>query len=230
MSPWLPEAGSPPVNGVVADYWITATVGENIPQLFSAVLGSPWAKVRARAVAAVYKPPIGACIYALSSTGVGVSVGGTVNVYSTCGVYVNSTSSSALTGGGNAVLNASKISIVGGYDPNGGTQVSPTPLTGVTATFDPLARVAQPVVPNRCDSNGLTENTNIVMPSDGIYVVCGGFNINSNKTVSIPGGTYVFNAGSIDWKWDLAMPRSRHLLHHGFIRRYQHQRQHQHQT
>src|SRR5215217_7701413 len=29
--------GTPPFTGVVADYWITATVGENIPQLFSAV-------------------------------------------------------------------------------------------------------------------------------------------------------------------------------------------------
>ena len=38
------------------------------------------------------------------------------------------------------------------------------------------------------------------MPSDGIFVVCGGYNINSNRTVTIPAGTYVFTSGSIDWK------------------------------
>ena len=120
-------SGRLPINGVVADYWIIATVGENIPQLFSAVLGSPWAKVRARSVAAVYKPPIGACIYALGSTGVGLRVTGTVNVYSTCG-NVNSSDPSAFTGGGSSVINATKISVVGGYDPNGGTSVTPRRL------------------------------------------------------------------------------------------------------
>jgi len=193
--------GTPPFNGVVSDYWVSATVSEEIPQLFSWVLGNPLARVSARVSAAVYKPPSGACIYALAPAGTGLSVTGSVTVHSGCGIYVNSSDpTSAMTGGGSAVLTASTIKIVGGFNNNGGASVTPAPTTGATATFDPLARVPQPAVPNRCDSFGLSENSVIMMPADRIYVVCGGFNINSNRRVTIPAGTYVMKEGAIDWK------------------------------
>jgi hypothetical protein len=190
-----------PVAGVSPSYWVSATVSESIPQLFSAVLGNRWAKVRARGTAAIFQGPAGACIYSLDPTGnSALDFVGNSTVESSCGVYVNSNSGSAMTIGGNATLNASTIRIVGNYSTHGHPVLNPDPpSTGQALTPDPFASVPAPNYPDRCDSTSGIPNGSFSMPADGYYVVCdGGFGMTGNPNVTLPAGTYVLKGGSID--------------------------------
>jgi len=56
--------GTPPTaSGVTTSYYVIANVSENIPTLFSAVLGQQWMQVKSQATAAIVAPTTGgACI------------------------------------------------------------------------------------------------------------------------------------------------------------------------
>jgi hypothetical protein len=182
-------------------YWISFTATEHAPQLFSAVLGQRWNTISARATAALFSSPSGACIYALSTTGTGLTIGGNNTINSACGIYVDSSdASNAMVGGGSSVVTASSIKVVGGFNPNGGASVTPYPTTFADYTPDPLGWIYPPAVPNRCDSTGLTQDSgSISMPSDGYYVVCGGgFSMTANKTVTMAPGIYIFKGGAVN--------------------------------
>jgi hypothetical protein len=184
-----------------ADYYVTATITENLPQLFSRVGSHNTATVSVRSTAGVFLHPAAACIYALAPAGTGFSIGGTITIQSGCGIYVDSNdATSAMTGGGNSKITASQINVVGGFNPNGGTTISPTPTTGVQATTDPLASRSAPDVPTSCDISGISAGQSITMPASGTIRVCGDFTLNSNQTTTIPGGTYVLSSGAINWK------------------------------
>lgn len=194
-----PDGITPPSGGVSPAYWVSATVTETEPPLFSAVLGMGKSTVAARSTAGVFLASAGACIYALDPAGTGLDAGGTPDVEASCGIWVDSNDASAMrVGGSSAVVNSTKITIVGNYTTNGHPTINPTPLVGQPWTADPFANVALPAVPNRCDSSSGIPNSP-TMPSDGFYVVCGGgFSMSGNPTVTLPAGTYVLNSGSID--------------------------------
>src|SRR5262249_25528377 len=100
-------------------WWITARVTQQVPSLFSAVLGNTSGLVAARATAAI-QPGI-ACIYALDPTAAGsyYQNGGTT-FNANCGIYVDSNNSSAaMLGNGGATINASTINVVGGVSWSG---------------------------------------------------------------------------------------------------------------
>jgi hypothetical protein len=194
-----------PVAGIQPHYWVSATVTEHLPQTFSAAIGHPWATVKVRSTAGVFLRPAGACIYGLAPTGVGVSVNGNVTVESGCGIYVNSSdSASAMSAGGSSTVRASVINVVGGYNPNGGADVQPAPQTGSTITTDPMATKVAPdaaFVSSLPCSPAITQDSVITMPSDGYYRICsGGFTMTSNKSLTIPSGTYILSGGDIDWR------------------------------
>ncbi|HEY2016241.1 MAG TPA: pilus assembly protein TadG-related protein [Bryobacteraceae bacterium] len=205
------KVASPVGSGPTPTYWVSATVSEQIPSLFSVVMGNSLATVNARATSGVFTPPANACIYALEPTGTGFSVGGTVTINSGCGIYVNSSSSGspyAMTGGGGSVITASEVDVVGVYNANGGTSLTCSgggtcPNQGVSSTADPLKSVPAPNPSHTsCDDSGggLTQNSNITMPADGFFIVCNGFSMNSNGNLTLPSGTYIMKGGSIDWK------------------------------
>jgi len=194
-----PDGIAPPGLSVTPAYWVSATVTESEPQLFSAVLGKTSAQVAARSTSAVFLAASGACIYALDPTGTGLDASGTPDVEAMCGIYVNSNNSSAMSvGGSSAIVDSSIIKIVGNYSTHGHPTINPTPMVGQPVTADPFAGVPLPTVPGRCDSNSGIPNSP-TMPADGFYVVCsGGFSMSGNPTVTLPAGTYVLNSGSID--------------------------------
>jgi Flp pilus assembly protein TadG len=192
-----------PVSGVSPNYWVSTTVTERIPQLFSRAVGQPWATVAVRSTAGIFLRAAGACIFALATTGTGLSVNGTMDIESGCGIYVNSTNASnAMTAGGNSRTTASVINIVGGYNTNGGAYISPLPSTGRPPTPDPLASRNGPdaaLISSLPCSPAITANSSITMPGSGYYKVCsGGFTMTGNKNLTIPGGTYVFTGGDMD--------------------------------
>ncbi len=195
-----------PVSGSTPSYWVRYTVTETLPTLFSAVLGFRHLVISGRATAGVFQGVQGACVYALNPTqSSAISLGGNSNVSAGCGVYDNSSSSTALTCSNNTTLNAgtSTISVVGLSTCSG--TVTPTPSQNQPQTADPFASIPPPSIPNRCDSkNGLSasDNGKITMGSDGKFVICngGGITMKSNGSLSLPSGIYILQGGGIDWQ------------------------------
>ena len=89
------------------------------------------------------------------SVGVGRDVGQRQrhSIKSSCGLLVDSSSSSGLTVSGNTSITAPNIGVVGGYTASGNTSFTPTPKTGVIAASDPLAYVAAPTVGSCAHTN-----------------------------------------------------------------------------
>jgi len=139
-------ANAPGVNS--AAYWVTVTVSQTVPQLFSAVMGNTTGKVAAQSTAGLN--PAKDCIYALDPSSSGAYYqNGNTNVTSACGLYVDSSSATALTNSGNSTLSASEYDIVGNYQWHG--TLTPTPNVGAPASPDPLKNLA---APSPCSSSG----------------------------------------------------------------------------
>jgi hypothetical protein len=186
---------APTTSGVSSSYWVTVRVTETLPQAFSAVLGYSLATVSARATA-IIAPGQPGCIYIMDPTASGaLSLSGTPAVVSSCGVYINSNSGSALSANGTATLTASEIDIVGGYS-FGGT-LHPTPITGVSPTPDPLAYLQPP------DLTGMTVRSTSQVTVDGWAITTllpgiykGGIYVKNGTAILSP-GTYVIEGGGI---------------------------------
>lgn len=190
-----------PVTTNSPDYWVRFVVAEKIPTLFSAVLGQPWINVSARSTAGVYKPA-GACVYALGTQAAsGISVGGSSVVSAGCGVWdnsLNSTQSLSCNGGGSISGGTAGITLSGG---NGCATANPTPTTFQSPAADPFINVQTPTDMNRCDSNGISANSHITMPADGVYEVCnGGISLNGNGNLTLPAGVYYLKNGTLSWQ------------------------------
>ncbi len=196
-TPNIPTA--PGVSGV--GWWITVRVSQNVPQLFSAVLGNPTGTVSARASAAV-QPGLG-CVYALDPTApASFYQNGTTSFRSQCGIYVNSNDpQAAMLGNGNAILQASLINVVGGVDWQG--TITPPPNTGVAPIDDPLSYLVPPPPCSSttgCDAADCSAHPNtVVVNSDttltpGVY--CGGIHVKSG-TATFAAGNYIIVGGGI---------------------------------
>jgi hypothetical protein len=157
-----------PVAGVAApSYWVTATVSENIPTLFSAVLNQMWMSVSAKSTAAVFGGG-GGCIYALNPTmdgGINMSNG---SLSSNCGIYVDSNNVKAIdtSNGSITTSGGAKTHIVGDCNNNGGcSEVSPAPLQGSPSVADPFASLAA------SSTVGMTTYSSAVNVNGGATVV-----------------------------------------------------------
>jgi Flp pilus assembly protein TadG len=195
---------SSPVAGSTPNYWVRYTVTERIPSLFTAVMGSTYLVVSARATSGVFNGAHGACVYALNpNIAKAINLNGTTEVHAGCGVYDNSSNSDALDCSGSASMDAGTATII----VTGGTnctssQVTPLPSTNQPPTTDPFLYTPTPTIPPghtlACDSNGLSSNSTVTMPSDGYYVICnGGIQMNSNGTLNLPAGIYYLQGGGV---------------------------------
>jgi Putative Flp pilus-assembly TadE/G-like len=187
--------GTPPTaSGVNSSaYWVTARVNQTVPQLFSAVLGNYTGRVAARATAALN--PARDCIYVMDPAGSdAIHMNGSPSLVSSCGVYVNSNSPTALLGVGTPTLSGSEIDIVGNYSFSGTLNPDP-PSTNVAVMADPLANLPAPSV-GPCDQkNPYQVNTNgTVDLSPGVY--CGGIFV-KHGTANFTPGTYILNGGGL---------------------------------
>jgi hypothetical protein len=188
--------GTPPptVSGVSsASYWLTFRVVQKVPTMFSAVLGNTSGLVAARSSAAV----IGAsdCIFALNQHASGaLQVGGTANLTSTCGIFVNSDSSTALGSNGGGTISAPEYDVVGGINTH--YSLTPSPNGGVAPITDPLASLPVPATgPYTCDYyNYSAANWSNPTLSPGVY--CGGINV-KNNTYTLNAGTYILVGGGL---------------------------------
>jgi hypothetical protein len=189
--------GTPPtVSGISsASYWVTFRAIQKVPTMFSAILGNTSGLVAARSSAAL----TGAsdCIYALNAHQSGaVSVGGTAQLTSSCGIYVDSDSGSALGTNGGGTLSATEYDVVGGVNTH--YALTPTPNTGVLPVSDPLSNLPVPATaPYTCDpalENYSAPNWSNPTLSPGVY--CGGINVGNNTYTLLP-GNYILVGGGL---------------------------------
>ncbi|GEM_PF-1293567 len=188
------SATPPTVSGISnVSYWVTYRVTQTVPQLFSAVLGFPSGMVAARSTAVM----VGAndCIYALNPSASGaVSVSGTAELQSSCGLYVNSSSTTAMTCNGHGssyAYDAPEYDIVGSYGCSA-SAISGTPNTGVSHISDPLASLPVPATgPYTCQYTNYSAGTDVY---PGTY--CGGITV-KNTTAKFHSGKYIIVGGGL---------------------------------
>jgi hypothetical protein len=180
--------------------YVEAIVSGSEPTYFLRVLGINAMTVSARAVAYEGNGP--SCIYVLNpSASAAFSANGNVTVNSTCGVQVDSSSSTGLTVVGNVTITAPNIGVVGGYSAGGNCSLTPTPKTGVIAATDPLSTVTAPTV-GSCAHTNLSFNGNTGSSSSpyqlyqGTY--CGGITVHGNAWLHLNPGTYVLAGGGMN--------------------------------
>jgi Tfp pilus assembly protein PilX len=184
------------LTGIGSTYWATARVAEEQRQMFSAALGNRTALVSARATAIVTSNAP-TCVYIMDPAGSGsLSLSGTPSLVAACGVYVNSSSTSALSGNGTPILQASSINIVGGYSYSG--TLSPTPMTGAAPAADPLAYLQPPSTSSmvvRSTSKFSVDGWAVTTLLPGIYQ--GGIDVKNGTAIFSP-GTYVIEGGGVN--------------------------------
>jgi Putative Flp pilus-assembly TadE/G-like len=179
--------------------YVEVIVTQPQPAYFLRALGYDSLGVSVRSVASSVNGP--ACLYALDPTASSsASFGGTSTATLDCGAIIDSNNSYALTSNGGGVLTASNIGVNGGYSGGGFT---PTPVTGVAPSPDPLAYLAEPTYGSTCDyTNAKNKPSNCTKNGVASYcfspgVYCGGIQVNGNIPVFFSSGTYILLGGGL---------------------------------
>jgi Putative Tad-like Flp pilus-assembly len=185
---------NPPTSGPYAanSAAVEVDVSQTQPTYFMKVLGMQTVPVSTTAVAVTLSS--GSCVYSLDKSAPGATtVGGTASVTSACGLYDNSSSTSALTVSGGGTITAPTVGVVGGTSINGGGSTPPS--TGIVQFGDPLAYIAAPSFsPSSCSSFH-TQNISGAITAPQTY--CGGIHINGGNSVTFGPGLYVIDGGGI---------------------------------
>jgi hypothetical protein len=143
------------------------------------------------------------CIYVLSPNApAAFDAGNGVNVTTaSCGIYVNSTSSTALTVVGGSKVTAPTIDVVGGTSINNGGSTTTTPLTGVSAVGDPFASLPVPTAPaNSTSTSCANYSGNYSAWVSGGYSLCpgtysSGLALSNGNPAVMASGIYVISGG-----------------------------------
>ncbi len=133
---------------------------------------------------------------------------GTPNInYVDCWAHTNSTSATAIAGGGSAQVVGQGHSAVGGVEASANAVYSPTPTGGRGVVADPFASVSAytlphssyqptftpPPIPSACKASGLNLKKNTFTLEPGRY--CGGINMQAQATVHLQPGVYIIDSG-----------------------------------
>ena len=171
---------------------VEVIISQTVPTFFMEVLGIYSGTVKARAVARSGGGGT-TCFYTLDPTmSNAFSVSNGVNVSSSCGIMVNSTSSTALTATGGAHLSAPYIAVAGKYTVSNGASITPAPTQGVAPVSNPFSTLPSPAV-GACTYTNYSVPYGSVTLNPGTY--CNGLNIGGGATVKLNSGTYIFKGG-----------------------------------
>ncbi len=168
---------------------VEVIIAQAQPTYFLAVAGFTSMNVSVRAVGAVNSSS--SCMYALNPSASGaVNMAANTNINGTCGLQINSSSSSALIGASGATISAPSLGIVGDKSWTGGSLPANT-TTGIAAFSDPLAYEPTPSVGGSCTTLATVPPNTTYNLSAGYYC---GLDVLSNSTVNLTSsGTYSFN-------------------------------------
>jgi hypothetical protein len=187
---------NPPLSGTYAgnSNYVETVVTQSANTYFLRALGYTTINVKARAVAGGISSPN--CMYTLDPSGSGAfSVTGSGTVSSSCGIAVDSSSSSALTATGSMTISASSVGVVGNYSLVGSGSITPTPITGIATSADPLAYETPPAVGSCTFTNESFTGSSSATLTPGVY--CNGISITGSSTVTFSAGTYVLLGGGL---------------------------------
>lgn len=187
---------NPPKSGNFTnnDSYVEAIIDQPQPTWFLSLLGIKTMDVSARAVAGTANA--NGCMYVLDPSASGaITVNGTGNITSQCGILDDSSSSTALIANGSVRITASAIGVVGKALVNGGAVLTPPAVTGIVGVSDPLAGVPAPFVGPCTYNNFLVNSNQSVQMSPGVY--CGGIIFNGNVKANFAPGVYVLAGGGM---------------------------------
>ncbi len=210
-----------PVSGANPNkYWVSSTVTEKIPTLFSWVLGKSSMTVSARSTLGVYSASGGGCMYVLDgSASKALNVSGT-NFSTGCGVYVFSTAAdgayasginmsftggSGMTAHGGFSVSGSNVTMTGGGSislsgslTNSGSNITPSGSVKQNQTWpgttNPFSGMTAPSL-GSCVPNPNYSGTNTATLSPGNY--CSGISISASNNVLFQSGIYVLSGGNL---------------------------------
>jgi Flp pilus assembly protein TadG len=175
-----------------------AVVAQQQPMYFARILGISSLPVAARAEAGLGASTV--CLGILSPTAPqALLLNGSASLSSSCGMMVDSNSSTALLANGSVKVTASYIRVHGGDLLNGSPSLSPAPVTGVSSMTNPLANLPVPTI-GSCGttsstpftgspSQALVNSSQSAVFNPGRY--CGGITINGSATAKFNAGTYI---------------------------------------
>ena len=172
-------------------------VSQDVPTWFMRALGFTSITVKARAVGG--GTSASGCVYILDSSRSGaLHVESGDNLTASCGVLVNSSSSTAVTIGSGGYISTPQFGVVGGYT---GTikdadldSDSVVISTHIAPLSDPLSYVPAPTV-GSCTVTGYSISSGSATLSPGVY--CGGMNISGSAVVTLNAGTYILKGGGL---------------------------------
>jgi Flp pilus assembly protein TadG len=185
--------GAPPgTSGITSDYWVQATITENVFPMFSAILGNNRLAIQTIATAATIAGPGGGSIYVLGSGSGTVTTDGTAAVSSASEIWVNSTASDAVQVQGYDHVSCSggaKVHVCGNScSQSGHASISPAVDTQCANHPDPYSKMQAPST-SGCSNYG--SHTSSWWDNDtlnpGIY---SSINIYNNANVTMNPGTY----------------------------------------
>jgi hypothetical protein len=188
---------NPPLAGTYAgnSNYVETVVTEAANTYFLRALGYATINVSARAVAGGINSQN--CIYSLDPSGAGaLSINGSGSISSSCGISVDSSSSSALTATGSMTISATSVGVVGNYSLTGSGSITPTPITGIASSSDPLAYETPPTVGACTYTNYNVSGSGSATLSPGVY--CGGISVHGSSSVTFSAGTYVLLGGGLN--------------------------------
>ena len=152
------------------------------------------------------------CLLALDPSATnGFIAQGTPNVnYTNCWAHTNSTSTSAIAGGGSAVVVGAGHSAVGGVTSNAVGVYSPAAVGAKAVIRDPFATVGAyvtpyssytptftpPAISTTCTASNISLKKNAFTLDPGRY--CGGINIQAGATVTFNPGVYIIDNGEFN--------------------------------
>lgn len=201
----LSSAVASPASGVSPAYWIQATVSQQLPPTFSAVLGQGLSTVKMESTAGVFSTPSGGCIYVLEPSASGITNSGNVGITSGCGIYVDSSSSSAILFSGSPTItttNGTKTNVVGGYTHSGSPVISPAPVLGAAYTPDPFLNIlgspsgtssVSPPSTGSCQPNPALSGSGSYTFNPGTY--CSAITMSGSVSLTLSPGNYVLEGG-----------------------------------
>ncbi len=193
-----------PVSGVApSKYFVSATVTEQIPTLFSAVLKQANLNVTARSTVGVYGSGGGGCIYVMDPTASKAMNMSGANLSSGCGIYINSSASNAdnMNGGNLTLTNSSNLNIHGGLSWSGGIICGNVPPTvpgcvnqGAASFTTPFSGMTAPTVASSCLPNPNISGGNSNTISPGTYC---GITVSGGNNIIFSSGIYVLKTGNL---------------------------------
>jgi Flp pilus assembly protein TadG len=187
-----------PVAGSSPAYWVRFTVTEQIPTLFSSLMGAKYTVVSARSTAGVWSSGTGGCVYVLSpNAGAWTQSGG--NFTTGCGIYDNG---GVTMSGGNVTLgdglsdSTTMFTYAGALSKSGGTVSPAANFKAGSAVSNPVSGLTAPTAPTTsgCLANpGISSGNNINIPA-GTY--CSGISISGGTNITFANGNFSFTGGS----------------------------------